>query len=229
MESRYHFKRACPGRHYAGEIKKNKMKTTLYTMIAAMLICSNSFAQQQNQENEKHRYAGFGIRLPGIQVSDVDSRVIPPARVIASLDPIEYFRIEAQYGFNATKTQSDEPSADKIELKGSTSVFSLGAMGMYPKGNARFIFGMRYGIGNYKQESWATYPDKKIVESHGKTKTITGVLGGEYLIAKCFSIGCEFTVSSMKDEYRPAMSDNGPIASKVSLSEGNVILKFYPF
>jgi len=196
-------------------------------MIAALFICSNCFAQQQNQETEKHRYTGFGIRLPGIQVSDVEARALPPARIIASLDPIEYFRIEAQYGFTSTKTESSEPSANKADLKASTSLFSLGAMGMYPKGNARFILGVRYGIGNYSEQFW-DYSDG-VAEDKGKTKTISGVIGGEYLVARFFSIGCEFTVSSIKDEYRPAKSTTGPINSKTSMTEGNIILKFYPF
>lgn len=206
------------------------MKTAiLYTMIAAVFICSKSSAQQQQQEKEKHRYAGFGIRLPGIQVSDIDARALPPSRIIASLDPIDYFRIECQYGFSSSKREATEVSANKIELEARTSVFSLGVMGMYPKGNARFIFGFRYGVGNYKEEEWETYPDEKVVESTGKTKTISGVIGGEYLVAKFFSIGCEFAISSVKDEYHPASDSNGPINNKASLTEGNIIFKFYPF
>lgn len=202
--------------------------TILYTMIAALFICNISSAQEQKQETEKHRYAGFGIRLPGIQVSDIESRALPPARFIFSLDPLEYFRLECQYGFVSRSQEASEPSADKVELESSSSVFSFGAMGMYPKGNAKFIFGVRYGIGNYKDESWESYPDEKVVESKGKAKTISGVLGGEYLVAKFFSVGCEFTVSSAKDEYRPA-SGNGQINTKALLTEGNIIFKFYPF
>jgi len=205
------------------------MKTyILYSAVIALLACNTGFAQQQ-KETEKHRYAGFGIRLPGIQSGDLDQRALPPARIIASLDPIEYCRIEAQYGFRSTKTESQDASNDNVDLHGKSSLFSLGLMGMYPKGNARFILGFRYGIGNYKQESLESYPDEKIVESIGKTKTISGVIGGEYMVAKSFSIGCEFTVSSLKDEYRPASSASGPVMSEVSMTEGNIILKFYPF
>ena len=205
------------------------MKTAiLYSVMFVMLVCTRSIAQEQ-QVKEKHRYAGFGIRMPGIQVSDIDALAMPPARLIASVDPIEYFRIECQYGFSSSKRESTDPSADKVVLEGSTSLLNLGAMGMYPKGNARFILGIRYGIGNYKGESWDAYPDEKVVESTGKTKTISGVIGGEYLVAKFFSVGCEFTVSSVKDEYRPASYDNGTINNKTSLTEGNIIFKFYPF
>ena len=206
------------------------MKTTiLYSVIAALFICSSSIAQEQSKENQKHRYTGFGIRLPGVQVGDLQSRVTPPARIIFSLDPLEYFRLEGQYGFISTSQESTDPSAQKVKLDGSSSVFSFGAMGMYPKGNARLIFGIRYGVGNYKQESWESYPDEKIVESTGKTKTFSGVIGGEYLVAKFFSIGCEFSLSSMNDTYHPASTTSGPVESKVAMSEGNIILRFYPF
>ena len=142
---------------------------------------------------------------------------------------MNFFRIEGQYGFTSSKEESTDPYANKVELEGRSSVFTIGAMGLYPKGNARFIFGVRYGIGNYRQEVWQTYPEEKVIESTGKTKTISGVIGGEYLIAKYFSIGCEFSIASIKDDYTPAGSTNGSFMSKASLTEGNIIFRFYPF
>jgi hypothetical protein len=208
---------------------KSGKATILYTVIAALFICSNSSAQQQQQESEKHRYAGFGIRLPGLQAGDFESRAFPPARIIFSLDPIEFFRVEAQYGFFSSSVEASDPTADETMLQGKSSVVTLGLMGMYPKGKARFIFGFRYGIGNYSQQYWESYPDEKVMENTGKVKTLSGVIGGEYMVARYFSIGCEFSISSMKDEYSSASSTNGPANSEAMLSEGNVVFKFYPF
>ena len=203
--------------------------TILYSVIAALFICSSSSAQQLQQENEKHRYAGFGIRLPGLQAGDFESRALPPARLIFSLDPIDFFRIEAQYGFFSSNVEVSDPTADETMLEGKSSVITLGLMGMYLKGKARFILGFRYGIGNYSQEYWESFPDEKVMENTGKVKTLSGVIGGEYLVARFFSIGCEFSISSMKDEYLSASSTNGTVNSKAMLTEGNVVFKFYPF
>lgn len=206
--------------------------TSIKTILLCTMVMISSFGkaqQSQQEENEKHRYLGIGIRFPGLQVSDLEFRAYPPARIIVTLDPIKYFRIEAQYGFFSTTKEASDPSANKVDLHGKSSATSLGLMGMYPSGKARFILGFRYGIGNYSQESWESYPDEKVVESSGKLKTISGVIGGEYMAAKFFSIGCEFTISSLNDEYRPASTTTGPVISKVSMTEGNIILKFYPF
>jgi len=199
-------------------------------LCSIVLISSFGRAQEtQQKESEKHRYLGLGIRLPGLQVSDLEARAFPPARLILSLDPIKFFRIEAQYGMISSTRESSDPSADKVSLQGKSSVTSLGLMGMYPSGKGRFIFGFRYGVGNYSDESWQSYPDEKVVESTGKVKTLSGVIGGEFMAARFFSIGCEFSLSSVKDEYTSATSTTGPLNTKATMTEGNIIFKFYPF
>jgi hypothetical protein len=203
------------------------------TSIKTMLICIMTFvsffsrAQQSSQQEEpfKHRYIGVGVRAPGIQVSDFDYKVYPGSRIILDVNSNQYFRIEGQWGMYSKTEESSE--SDNTDLHTKASYIGLGLMGMYPKGRARFIGGFRYGISDYSYEELHLSSTAEVVKNSGKIKVLSFLIGGEYFLAKFFSLGAEFSVSSAKDEFSPASSSSS--MQKSTITEGNLIFRFYPF
>lgn len=212
-------------------------------IINASVICMIGFGsvtgyaqqqQQQQQESYPHRYIGLGIRVAGIQVSDLTSRPYPANRLVLDLDPHKYFRIECQLGiFNKTSeaavSQGNSGTA-KFELQDKSTFLGFGLMGMYPKDKGKFVAGLRYSINKYSSDDIYYNPDPSVAKNTGKMTMLSGMIGGEYFLARFFSIGAEFSVSSLKDVYDPAsLTTSGSTTDKTLLTEGNLIFRFYPF
>ena len=201
------------------------MKTNFSTLLI-FLSMSGAMAQQQ-QESFPHRYIGLGIRIAGIQLSDLTSRAYPTNRLVLAIDPHKYFRLEGQYGFFSTSSeevvQANGTGYTKFELHGRSTFAGVGAMAMYPKDRGRFIAGVRYGINKYSDEHVST-ASGPIEVNKGKMTLLSGMIGGEYFLARFFSIGAEFSVSSVKDVY-----DVYSTTDKKTFTEGNLVLRFYLF
>lgn len=188
----------------------------------------------------KHRYVGLGIRASGLQVSDLLSNPVPPYRLILNIDPIKYIRIECQYGFYSSKfdqkvTTSTGGTITLVPTQKSTFI-SGGIMGLYPIGNARFNFGVRYALNKYSDDdvystsSWSNPSNPFLVTNTGKRTLISGVIGGEYFFAKFFSVGAEFSFGTIKDVYTmAAVYVSPPTTSKTTMTDGSLIFRFYPF
>lgn len=211
------------------------MKIT--TTIAAMFIAINLFAQDQPQPKETHRYVGLGIRAAGITVNDLMSYAVPPNRLVLNIDAHKYFRIEGQLGlYNSTtevEVSSWSGSSKKdIELKDKSTFMGIGLMGLCPRENVRFVGGLRYSINNYSDDQvyYDSSGNPSAKTNTGKMTLITGIIGGEYFFAKFFSLGAEFSVSSINDVFEPYSGSYAqPSTSKTLMTEGNLIFRFYPF
>jgi len=205
-------------------MKSTSIKTILLCMMVLVSLFSKAQQTVQQEEPFKHRYIGLGVRAPGIQVSDFDYTVYPGSRIILDINSNQYFRIEAQWGmYSKTNETSD---GDKNDLHTKASCYGLGVMGMYPKGRARFIAGLRYGISDYSYEE-IDFSTGGVIKNSGKIKALSFLIGGEYFLAKFFSLGAEFSLSSTKDEFSPASSSSTNQESM--MTEGNLIFRFYPF
>ena len=218
------------------------MKTTI---IHVLLICMAATGplmsaaqqqqqQQQQQENFPHRYLSLGIRPPGIQSSDLASRAYPTSRLVLALDPVKYFRLEGQFGvYNTTSSREDSQAGGSttLELHSKSTFAGFGIMGMVPVDHGRFIAGIRYSVNKYSDDEVFDYPSYAVDENTGKMTFFSGMIGGEYFIARFFSIGAEFSVSSVKDVYEPSSlaSNPSPETDKTILTEGNLVFRFYPF
>jgi len=186
---------------------------------------------------DNHRYIGLGIRAFGLQLTELLSTQVPPNRIVLNIDPHKYFRIEGQFGiYKRTSETKYSTGTGTVTLNpvNKSTFFGFGLMGLYPKDNARFIGGLRYSINNYSDDTpfgsgsppYVPY----LVTNKGKMTLISGIIGGEYFFAKFFSIGAEFTVSSIKDVYKPySLTSSDPNTTKTFMTEGNLIFRFFPF
>jgi hypothetical protein len=218
------------------------------TIISSALICLAALSsglnaqpqqqpQPQSQESFPHRYVSIGIRAAGIQVSDLTARAYPANRLILSLDPLKYVRLEGQYGvFSRTSTATIQQggTSSEVELHDKSRYAGFGIMGMYPKDRGRFFAGLRYGINKYSDESvFSSFssPGNSVDENTGKMTVLSGMIGGEYFLARFFSVGAEFSVASVKDVFEPSSlaSNSEKSTDKTLLTEGNLVFRFYPF
>src|SRR2546423_1766159 len=104
-------------------------------------------AQQQAAAEEfPHRYLAIGVRIAGIQGTDIISRIYPPNRLVINVDPIPNLRFEAQAGI-FSQTQSTLSSSVKTHTK--SSIIAGGLMGMYGRNRGRFTAGLRIGYNSY--------------------------------------------------------------------------------
>ena len=218
------------------------MKKSLTYLIAIIIITMPvlSYSQEQKPEPSEHRYVGLGIRA-GLQLSDLLASYVPPNRLILNIDAHKYFRIEGQYGLyhntGEVNVQYYNPATGNLSTKtlnpeAKSSFLGGGVMGLFPSGNTRFIGGVRYSINNSSEDeinSWSsTVPTMS--KSTDKMTIISGVIGGEYFFVKNFSVGAEFTFSSMKEIYTPPIFyGSTSTTSKTTMTEGAVIFRFYPF
>ena len=240
-----HEKTALPARRSAGAKPKSHMSrshnTMKTTIITALFFCCAGFssqlvnAQQQqtqtSQESFPHRYVSLGIRAAGIQVSDLASNAYPTTRLVLASDPNDYFRIEIQYGLYNRKHEvnGSQAGSSGVELEDKSSFIGFGIMGMYPKDRGRFIGGLRYSLNNYSDEELEFGAGSSVIKNTGKMKLLTGTIGGEYFLARFFSVGAEFCVSSVTDDYESGEPGSSTLTTKTLLTEGNLIFRFYPF
>lgn len=241
VESRNHFKNGPTRRDGRGRIRKairvglknNTMKTFMLAALAALLF-EIQFATAQTPSGNPsqtevmpHRYLSLGVRASGIQVGDLMGRAVPANRILLSVDPIKFMRIEGQFGMYSKKTEASDNI--KIELKDKSSLFGFGLFGMYNKDRGRFYAGPRYGIINYSEEHESGFSSTSVVKSTGKMSVFSFVLGGEYFLARFFSVGAEFSIVSMKDTYNDGEDSSSDEVDKTTMTEGNLVFRFYPF
>jgi len=216
------------------------MKTTIrifatfYFMLVFSGIGQAQQQQQQQEESYPHRYLGLGIRISGIQIGDFTSQAYPTNRLVLDIDAHKYFRLEGQLGIYSKTSEVDVSSgsggSSKLDLHTKSTFIGFGIMGMYPKEHGRFVAGLRYSINNYSDESINYNPGGPTIEkSTGKMNLFSGMIGGEYFLARFFSIGAEFSISSVKDVYDDASPSASSTTDKTLLTESNLILRFYPF
>lgn len=213
-------------------------KTIIHTLAICMLyfIPAITYSQEQ-QESFPHRYIGLGIRVAGIQVNDLFSNAYPTNRLVLNIDAHKNFRIEGQYGIYNKNTEIEATSWGggkvKLEMHDKSTFLGFGLMGLYPTERARFIGGFRYSTNNYSDDNiyYDTSGYPSVVENEGKITLITGIIGGEYFFAKFFSLGAEFSISSVKDVYKPSssLSSSDPTTNTTIMTEGTLVFRFYPF
>jgi hypothetical protein len=239
-------KRADLYRNYPGAKPKSQtsrtknhiMKTAIYYTVIICLAALTATAQQQSaptqQESFPHRYLALGVRVAGIQVSDLTARAYPTNRLVLDIDPHQYFRIEGQLGIYSSKSEQEITSfnsgTNTLELHTKSTFLGFGIMGMYPKDRGKFTAGLRYSLDNYSDEDVNSNAQPVVFKNTGKMSMISGVIGGEYFLARFFSIGAEFSVSSVKDKYTPSSAGyNTEETNTTLLTEGSLLLRFYPF
>jgi hypothetical protein len=209
-------------------MKNTIVKSFLLCMSVMFTYLCKAQEQQQPKEQYKHRYIGLGVRAAGIQLSDVDSRFIPPNRLIFDLNPVKFFRLECQWGVY-NKTHEVENPSGNIDLKSKSHYIGIGIMGLYPVERAKFMGGVRYGVSKYSEDEYIEYPSPTLAESTGKTTQLSFVIGGEYFLARYFSLGAEFSLSSLKDDFNPAEPSSENLNDTKLLTEANIVFRFYPF
>jgi hypothetical protein len=151
-----------------------------------------------------------------------------------NIDPIKYARIEFHYGFyRNTREQSfsSYPSYRVIKMTNRSSIAGIGIFGTYPANQVRFILGARYSINNYSEDDirFDMYGTPSVITNKGKIGILSGVLGGEYIFAKKFSIGAEFSLINMTDTYTPAERSIPETTDETVVTESSLVFRFFPF
>lgn len=213
------------------------MKKLFFQEIMMAVAIFFSIAGYSQKDSIPHRFIGIGIRTPGLQFNDIVSNATPVNRLLINYDPIKYFRIEVQYGMYDKKTTETvsgyyAPPPSTVTLETKSTFIGMGIMGLYSSGKARFVGGIRYSVNNYFAEQAGYYSSSSTVTRNTGTMTlITGMIGGEYFFVKYFSVGAEFSVSSVKDIYTPGanMSSTTNETNNILLSETSIVVRFYPF
>ncbi|HEY4798232.1 MAG TPA: hypothetical protein VII99_04060 [Bacteroidia bacterium] len=211
------------------------MKKLFFTLFvfATSVFCCNAYAQKK--DSCAHRYVGIGIRSAIFSISELQQSIMPPNRVMLSVDPIKYVRVEGQFGmYSNAKDQyvSSSPAPVMLKMKEGASISGCGLFGVYPIDKVKFLAGFRYMTSAYSKDNfqYSTYGSvPAIVTDKGKITTISGVIGAEYNFSKWFSAGAEFSLLNMNDDFTPANPTSPKINSKTTITESCLVFRFYPY
>lgn len=203
------------------------MKNVLALSILLVLIQSVSMAQATDALPERH--FAMGVRSSLFQSSDLTLANIPPSRFIFQYDVVPEFRAELQIGGYNREEEMDGAS-DKLKDNAITGV--LGVHLIKTIEHAKFTTGFRYGWSqvndeyfNYAGNGGSKSTDKESIQIYSL------VFGGEYFLAKWFSVGAEFAPVYMVDDFKTkdeSTGDTSPTNTASSLAtETNLLFRFY--
>ena len=198
--------------------------TILFMMVVPTLIWA------QNSESSSSGKLGLGIRTSIFQLSDFEYSDFPPNKLIINYDPIEHLRVEAQFGMYRS---DDNENAGSTGLKpvDQRYVYALGVHYIHKLDKVKFAAGLRYLISDFSNEFiYYAASGNKIAKEREKSSGVSLVLGGEYFLAKWFSVGAEIAANRTQIDFTPAaetMSDD--YTKNITLTESSVIFRFYPF
>jgi hypothetical protein len=203
------------------------------TLLLSFFTPATAALHAQN-EDDVHRYLSVGVRSSVFSISELPVTVVPANRLLLSIDPVKYLRIEGHFAYYANQNQqvlSIFPTGTTVlTLKEHSALIGGGIFGIYPVHNIRFSAGVRFSQNNYDLDDINfSSGAPSVVTDKGKIKIVAGVLGGEYLFGKWFSVGAEFNLVNMNDRYDPADNSLPVTTSKTTITESTLVFRFYPF
>ena len=204
------------------------MKAIRLTLLLISMAPMMGLAQ--NNETSTNNKLGLGVRTSVFQISDFEYSDFPPNRLMINYDPIEHLRIEAQFGMYRS---DDNQNAGSTGLRpiDQRYAYALGLHYIHKVDRIKFAAGLRYLISDFSNEFIDfSAAGNKIAIDREKSSGIGVVLGGEYFLAKWFSVGAEIAVNSSEMKFTPAatsMTDD--YTKNITLTESSVLFRFYPF
>lgn len=204
----------------------------IFSCLFFSMLSTNAFSQRA--DSTRHMYFAFGIRANTFLLSDFNMSLMPPARLLVNFDPLQYVRLEFQYGVHKNTYEqlyiSYNGGITKYQLQAKTTLAGGGLFGMYRADRTNFYAGFRYVAGSYTDENLSYSGANPNVEtSRGSIKMSSGVLGGEYFLGRRFSIAGEFSITSFTDLYTPGDGQTPSTTYQDLNCETSVVFRFYPF
>jgi len=189
------------------------------------------------KDTTKFKHLSIGFRTGKDLYSELMDPV--PAKLIVSIDPVKYFRIDAQYGiykskrdYQATGWGSSGSYTTTLTPEMKANSISFGGYGMYNFDKTRIYLGYRFGRLKYTEDevyntSTMTGSAPTIGTNNSITKTHSLIVGGEHFIVKRFSVGAEFGFNKGKETYTGYQPGAVPRVAINTYSDASIILRFY--
>ena len=124
------------------------MKTKSITIITLglMLICPaiKIYAQNSN-DSLQIQLIGLGLHMEQYKLNDLTSFNTPANKLILSINTLNRWRFEADFGFNSNTNK-------KTDLKSNVFLYGLGVYRMYQKRKTNIYGGVKVEYSKYTQE-----------------------------------------------------------------------------
>lgn len=211
------------------------MKSKLLFFFAFAFISISSFSMIKDTTKFKH--LSIGIRTGKDLYSELKDPV--PAKLIISVDPIKYFRVDFQYGlykekrdYLATGYTSSGSYTTTLQPEFKATSMAFGGFGMYNFDKTRIYLGYRFGRTKISEDvvynmSTFTGNTPTIGTNNSIINIHSMIIGGEYFLAKRFSLGAEFGFNRSKETFTSYQPGSMPMLNTGSYSDGSLILRFY--
>lgn len=211
------------------------MKSKLLFVLAFYFISVTGFSLVKDTTKFKHLSIGF--RTGKDLYSELKDPV--PAKLILSIDPVKYFRIDFQYGmykekrdYQGTGWGSSGSYTTTLNPEFKANSIAFGGYGMYNFDKTRIYLGYRFGRLKYTEDivynaNTSTGSVPTIGTDNSITKTNSLIIGGEHFIVKRFSLGAEFGLNKAKETYTSYQPGAVPRIATSTYSEASIILRFY--
>ena len=216
--------------------KTKLMKKTIVLLFLAQFAIAQETASPPGQ-SKAHRYFGIGYKLGMFQTSELNN-FMPVNRLLLSIDPIKFFRIDVQWGISngtqQTLVQTSSGANTTYNLDSKNSVMQFGAFGVYPADDMLLFFGLRYGItkgmNEYLNSSFGpSGPVYTTEERSLDSKIISPVIGGEYRFGNRFAVGAELGFLMVKQTSNDGNAGSPDLEGKQTLLETCAFFRFFPF
>lgn len=209
------------------------MKKKLSFCLLFLTIIGIQAQNSETNAEKKHRYFGFGVTTNLFRSSELSNFDIPGNRFYLNVDPIKYARVDFQFSTNKTSYVQTMNNRD-FNLEDYSKVWAIGFFGQLPLDDMSVYIGVRYGKNKYQNQhvqSDYIYPSGYTyfsVSDDGVKRYIEPTIGGEYRFGNRFSVGGEFRILFLEDEYSAYGATSLDVTNLV-ISESSVFFRFFPF
>jgi hypothetical protein len=199
-----------------------KLKHFLSLTAISVLLTSTVLYGQDSEEKFNVRKFGIGLHIEQFKLTDITTNIYstPPNRIVLTITPFSFIRIEPEIGFNRVKNK------DYMELIDKNFVFGIGGYGMIQRGRTNIYGGIKFDLCKISDEYIETYPFS--VEKATTDRLAIGpVVGSEYFFGNHFSFGGEVGIKmiKLKTENAQYSGDNGEM--NYLTTDTGLFIRFY--
>ncbi len=194
------------------------MKKTFFLTFAILLAGSVYTASAQEEKSEMKIF-GMGLQFDQM-IYFFDYSMLPSSKILFTITPMKNFRIEPEIGLSLYKDKDDD-------LTDQGLYYGAGFFGMFQKGQTNFYGGLRFELGNVKNNYISYYSGYETKEEMKYNLFSVGpAFGAEYLFGKHFSLGGEIGLIYTSGKSTDSQDDEESKYSTFRTDTG-VLLRFY--
>jgi hypothetical protein len=169
------------------------MKKLFFSTFAiASILCVNTnlFGQSAEEQISEMKVFGMGMHIEQFKLNDLVMDIAAPSnKIVFTVTPTNYFRIEPEIGFNYFNDKDSELEDKSISL-------GLGGVGMYQRGKTNIYGGFRFEYSKFSNEYKGSFSGD--VETEETNRIAIGpAIGAEFFFGQHFSIGGEIGIKYM--------------------------------